>query len=90
MARTTLLKSINANASKALQMGGQPSRSSVAVSMQSDASVIIDGKFTSAAVVTVISENTMSDTSMLEMRAAVSAAFRSVFLWSGVAERFCA
>ena len=44
--------------------------------MQSDGSVIVDGKFAPAAVVTVIADKNLSTDGMLEMRAGVSAAFR--------------
>jgi hypothetical protein len=54
----------------------QASEPKLTVSLHSEGSVIVDGKFASAAVVTVISDSKMSDNNMLEMRAGVSAAFR--------------
>ena len=46
----------------------QMSEPKFAVTMQSDGSVILDGKFVPAAVVTVISDRKLTSDSMLELR----------------------
>ena len=59
----------------------QISEPNFTVTMQSGDSVIVDGRFVPAAVVTVISDSKLPAESMLEMRAGVSAAFRCVYAW---------
>ena len=46
--------------------------------MQSESSVVVDGKFVPSAVVTVIADDKLTADSMIEMQAGVFAAFRCV------------
>eukprot|EP00802_Teleaulax_amphioxeia_P029153 Tamp_31130.p2 GENE.Tamp_31130~~Tamp_31130.p2 ORF type:complete len:152 (-),score=40.97 Tamp_31130:97-552(-) len=73
--RTILLKAITTNTTKALKTV-EPN---FTVTMQSNDSVIVNGKFVPAAVVTVISDTKLGADSMLEMQAGVAAAFRQGF-----------
>lgn len=54
----------------------QADQANFTVTMQSEGSVIVDGKFVPAAVVTVIADRELASEGMLEMQAGVSAAFR--------------
>mmetsp|Transcript_59519 Transcript_59519/g.140765 ORF Transcript_59519/g.140765 Transcript_59519/m.140765 type:complete len:111 (+) Transcript_59519:110-442(+) len=75
VARSKLVQQLSLNTAKALQVKEED----FSVTLSAESTVLVAGKFGSAAVVTVATQDKLADTGAMELRAGISAALRHGF-----------